>query len=90
MTVDRIENKEYILQNTLTSHSPFQIKIPLKRQYYATYEMMEECLDFFNDYVFYGPNNEFLTLANEKFNMKEKTWYLLPQAYSIALTPVQL
>ena len=90
MVLDRIENSEFVLQNTLTDHSGSQIRIPLSRDFYASEEMMEACFNCYNDFVFYGDNNEFLTLANEQFNnMREENWYLLPQAYSITLTPTQ-
>ena len=86
MVLDRIENSEFILQNTLIDHSGSQIRIPLTREYYASYEMMEDCYNCYNDYVYYGDNNEFLALVNEQFNMDTEKWYLLPQAYSITLT----
>ena len=87
MILDRIENSNYILQNTLIGHSTSQLRIPLKRQYYADYDMMEDCFNCYNDYVYYGPNNEFCELANEEIkNMKPEEWHLLPQAYSITLT----
>ena len=90
MVVDRIENNEYIVQNTLIRHSGSQIRIPLNQPYYAESDVIEDCLNCYNDFVYYGKNNEFLTLANEKFNnMKEERWHLLPQAYSITLTPPQ-
>ena len=88
MVVDRIENSEFILQNNLIDHSGTQIRIPLSREFYVSYGMMEDCFNCFEDLVYFGPNNEFLSLVNEEFNnMKEDRWYLLPQAYSITLTP---
>ena len=87
MVLDRIENDEYIIQNTLIPHSSSQIRISLDRRYYATYEMMKDCYSCFNDFVYYGSNNEFQTLANERINnMDEQRWHLLPQAYEITLT----
>ena len=86
MVIDRIENSEYILQNTALDHSGSQIRIPLDRPYYAKLEMMYDCYSSFNAYIYKGANNEFLKLANENLNMKKKVWYLLPQAYSIKLT----
>ena len=86
MVLDRIENSEFILQNTLIAHSGSQIRIPVSREYYAVYEMMEDCYNRYNNFVFYGDNNEFLELVNENFNMKTEKWYLLPQAFSITLT----
>ena len=85
MILDRIENRQYILQNTLISHSGTQLRIPLQRQYYASY-------DFIVNYssVYSGPKGEFLTLVNESIpqtKMVPERWYLLPQAYSIILTP---
>ena len=73
MVLERIENSNYILQNTLIGHSDPLLRIPLKRQYYASYEMMEDCLNCNNDYVYIGPNNEFCKLVNEHFNMKPET-----------------
>ena len=88
MVLDRVENSEFILQNTLINHSGTQIRIPTSREFYASHEMMEDCYNCFNDFVYNGPNNEFLALVNENFNYMEKErWYLLPQAYSIILTP---
>ena len=88
MVLDRVENSEFVLQNTLIDHSGSQIRIPLSRDFYASEEMMKDCFNCYNDFVYYGDNNEFLTLANEQFNnMREERWYLLPQAYSITLTP---
>ena len=88
MVLDRIENCEFVLQNSLIDHSGSQIRIPLSRDFYASEEMMKDCFDCYNDFVYYGDNNEFLTLTNEQFNnMSEERWYLLPQAYSITLTP---
>ena len=88
MVMDRIENNEYILQNTLTDHSSSLIRIPQDRKYYADTAMMEDCLNCYNDYVYYGDNNEVLELVNEKINgMDVARWYLLPQAYSISVTP---
>ena len=87
MVLDRIENSEFILQNTLIDHSGSQIRIPLSREFYASYEIMEDCFNCYSDYVYQGPNNEIIALMNEQFNMETEKWYLLPQAYSITLTP---
>ena len=88
MVLDRVENSEFILQNTLIDHSGCQIRIPCSREFYASYEMMEDCLNQYNDSVYYIDNNEFIALVNEQFNnMKVERWYLIPLAYSITLTP---
>ena len=85
MVLDRIENSKFILQNTLIEHGT-KVKIPQDRPFYADYDMMTDCYDCYNDYVYYGDKGEFMTLANEQIkNMKKETWYLLPQAYSIIL-----
>ena len=86
MVLDRVENSEFILQNTLIDHSGSQVRIPLSREFYASYEMIEDCYNTYNDYVNHGPNNEIIALINEQFNMETERWYLLPQAYSITLT----
>ena len=59
--------------------------------YYASVEDMEYYFEKNNDYVFYGDNGEFLRVVNEEFNlavsMRPKIWHLLPNAYSIRITP---
>ena len=86
MVLDRIENSEFILQNTLIAHSGSQIRIPVSREFYADEEMMKDCYNSYQDFVYFGDNNEILELVNEEFNMETEKWYLLPQAYSITLT----
>ena len=52
--------------------------------------MARDSLNFYKDLVYYGDNNKFCRLANEQFqNMKKEIWHLLPQAYSITLTPIE-
>ena len=86
MVIDRIENSDFILQNTLIDHSGSQIRIPISREFYAPYDMMCFCQNG-QDFVYHGPKNEFIPLVNENFNMEKERWYLQPVAYSITLTP---
>ena len=95
MILDRVENDEYIIQNTLfsneisSSQNDPLLKISRKKRYFTTPERLAI---FYNhnegDYVWKTPNNEFiyLTSTGEK-TMNKEEWYLLPQAYSIILTP---
>ena len=94
MVLDRIDNPtdydkaEYILHNTSFAQGGPLLKIPKTRAYYVNEFMMQNNQTGRNEFKFYGQNGEFMWLVNEKFrNMQPKTWYLLPQAYSITLLP---
>ena len=87
MVLDRIENDEYILQNNQFRIDGSIIRISRREGYYASYDVIISRYDQNSrDYVYYGDNNEFMRLVNEKTNnMRIDRWYLLPQAYMIFL-----
>ena len=88
MTLDKVENGEYNLQNTLDSPSDSLVKISLKKRYYVDIDMFNLCCIYFKRAISTGPNNEFMRLTNEtEPSMKTGEWYLLPYAYKITLTP---
>ena len=95
MILDRVENDEYILQNTLhssdiaSSQNLSRLPISRKKRYFTTPERIETFYDYnVGDYVFKTANNESIYLTSTgKLTMNRAEWYLLPQAYSITLTP---
>jgi hypothetical protein len=89
MILDRVENDEYVLQNTLisTELAPSQnlpiLRIDRQKRYYGIFDMFNN-----SSGVITRPNGDRLLLTNEYCNsMNEEEWYLLPEAYSITLTP---
>ncbi|CAG5102079.1 Oidioi.mRNA.OKI2018_I69.chr1.g134.t1.cds [Oikopleura dioica] len=87
MTLDRIENDEYMLQNNdFKEHSPV-LRIPLKNPYYAAYEYF--CDIYFKTQCNLYEDDEIkLQIVNDEYgNMDENTWYLLPEAYTLELIP---
>jgi hypothetical protein len=90
MILERVENDEYILQNTLfSSELASSQRLPLlridrhKHYYDAMFDLNKNPSGVVN-----RPNGERLLLTNEYGNsMNEEEWYLLPEAYSITLTP---
>ncbi|CBY34125.1 unnamed protein product [Oikopleura dioica] len=87
MTLDRIENNEYVLQNNQFSvdHPPV-IRIKQRLPYYA--------IPPFIDHLIYQTGNNIEVVGNiqnvlisERHNMNANEWYLLPHAYSITLVP---
>ncbi|CBY14731.1 unnamed protein product [Oikopleura dioica] len=87
MTLDRIENNEYVLQNNQFSvdHPPV-IRIKQRLPYYA--------VPHFIAHLIYQTGNNIEVVGNiqnvlisERHNMNENEWYLLPHAYSITLVP---
>ena len=89
MTLDKVENGEYILQNTLEPPSASLIKISLSKRYYAELSMFRSCYDHYSqDFIYRGANNMLMHLTNETDpSMKTGEWYLFPWAYKITLTP---
>jgi len=95
MVLDRIENEfdynkaEYVIQNTSFAEGGPVLKIPKTRAYYVNESMMRNNQTGPNEFKFYGPKpGDFMWLVNERVgNMQPETWYLLPEAYSITLTP---
>jgi hypothetical protein len=95
MILDRVENDKYVLQNTLhsseldSSQNLPLLRIDRQKRYFADYQSMLGHFDRNQgDFIYRGANNEFmlLTSAGEP-TMNKEEWYLLPQAYSITLTP---
>ena len=93
MLLDRVENYNYVLQNTLIHNSGSknfknQLKIPLDRPYYGSPEMMVHYNNLNNRYVICDDTGMVVAkLVNENYNvMMSGTWYLLTQAYSITLS----
>ena len=89
MILDRVENDEYVLQNTLhsseieSSQNLPLLRIDRQKRYYGNFDMINNSSGVVN-----GPNGEFWLMTNELHHtMNEEEWYLLPQAYSITLTP---
>ena len=89
MILDRVENDEYILQNTLYSSEVASsqnlplLRIDRQKRYYGNFDKFNNPSGVIN-----RPNGEFLLLTNENSNsMMEEEWYLLPEAYSITITP---
>jgi hypothetical protein len=92
-SVDDFKN-EYVLQNSLQKHGGAVVRIPKTREYYASESTMMNNCAAAGEFKYYGPKGEFMWLVNEEFRqdfshrvMKENTWYLLPQAYSLTLVP---
>ena len=97
MILDRIENDEYVLQNTLhsteiaaTQNLPL-LRIDRQRRYYAATATFYSCYDQNRrDFIYHGANNEFMLLTSAGHpSMNREEWYLVPQAYSITLTPLK-
>ena len=95
MILDRVENDEYILQNTLhsseiaSSQNDPLLKISRKKRYFTTPERLPIIYNHNEgDYVFKTANNESIYVTSTgQPTMKKEEWYLLPQAFSITLTP---
>ena len=89
MVLDRVDDSsnEYIIQNSDFDHGTPVMRIPKAREYYANEEVMLKNNIGPGEYKYKGPNGECMSLVNEDFGdtMKQNTWYLLPQAYSLTL-----
>ena len=89
MVLDRVDNStdEYVIQNTSFQHGGAVLRIPKTRQYYVSEDVMLQNRNVYGEFKYYGQNGEFMWLVNEDFGntMKQNTWYLLPQAYSLTL-----
>ncbi|CBY11880.1 unnamed protein product [Oikopleura dioica] len=88
MTLDRIENGEYVLQNTQFSvdHPPV-IKIKQTRPYYDSSSFVTNLFNQTGD-NFYDDGVLKMKLVNETLFMNKNCWYLLPQAYSLKLNKI--
>jgi len=88
MVLDRIENDNFIIQNTqFLANTGAVLRIPVSNPFYVTHEMACRQYHLTGRYV-YSTMSEFMELVNERIGNKEvKKWYLLPQAYSLTFVP---
>ena len=90
MVLDRVDlsTSEYVIANTSFDDGGPVLRIHKKNAYYSSNPSMMK-LNTAGQYRFNGQNGEEWTLVNENVGntMKPKTWYLLPQAYSLTLVP---
>ena len=90
MVLDRVDDStnEYVIHNTSFDEGGPVLRIPKKNAYYTSNPNMMN-LNAAGQYKLNLPSGEEWTLVNEnvKNTMKPKTWYLLPQAYSLTLVP---
>ncbi|CBY11116.1 unnamed protein product [Oikopleura dioica] len=91
MVLDHVDDitDEYVIQNSSFDHDGPVLRIPKTREYYVNEDVMLQNNTGPGEYKYYGSNGKFMWLVNEDFGntMKQKTWYLLPQAFSITLIP---
>ena len=95
MILDRVENDEYILQNTLyssdidSSQRLSLLRIDRQKRYFVDNQEIGNYYDRnLRDFIYRGANNEFMLLTCAGLpSMNTDEFYLLPQAYSITLTP---
>ncbi|CBY11882.1 unnamed protein product [Oikopleura dioica] len=88
MTLDRIENGEYVLQNTQFSvNHPPVIKIKQTRPYYDSSSFVTNLFNQTGD-NFYDDGVLKMKLVNETLFMNKNCWYHLPQAYSLTLKKI--
>jgi hypothetical protein len=90
MVLDRVDDStnEYVIHNTSFNEGGPVLRISKKNGYYGCDQNAK--MNNFGQYKLFGQNGEEWSLVHEiAGNMKPKTWYLLPQAYSIILTPEQ-
>ncbi|CBY13853.1 unnamed protein product [Oikopleura dioica] len=86
MTLDRIENDEYVLQNSEISVPAQVIKIKKTHPYYAPIHDFNYYYNSQTGLSIYNDGSIKMQLVNElATNMSCETWYLLPQAYSLKL-----
>mgnify|MGYP003329686418 CR=1 FL=1 len=90
MVLDRVDEStdEYVIHNTSFAEGGPVLRISKKNEYYGADQNAR--MNNAGQYRLSGQNGEEWSLVHELAgNMKPKTWYLLPQAYSILLTPMQ-
>ena len=90
MVLDRVDDStnEYVIHNTSFAEGGPVLRISKKNEYYGCDK--NAVMNNFGQYKLFGQNGEEWSLVHEQArNMQPKTWYLLPQAYSIILTPEQ-
>ena len=78
------KGKQQLFSNELASSQNLPLlRIDRQKRYYGFFDMFNNSRGVVN-----RPNGGFLLLTNEYCNsMNEEEWYLLPEAYSITLTP---
>ncbi|CBY43091.1 unnamed protein product, partial [Oikopleura dioica] len=88
MTLDRIENGEYVLQNNQFS-DPSSTVIRIKQRYphYAAEPFVSNLENQTGDNIFIDGNIK-IELVNEQYYMPRNRWFLLPYAYSLNLTEI--
>jgi hypothetical protein len=82
---------EYVIKNTSFAEGGSVLRIAKKNPYYTSkLNLMQN--NAAGEFKHSGQNGEEWSLVNEFVGntMKPKTWYLLPQAYSITLVPVNI
>ena len=93
MVLDRVDDStnEYVIHNTSFAEGGAVLRIAKNNAYYA-YDQRMMNLNAAGEFKLNGQNGEEWSLVNEfvQNTMKPKTWYLLPQAYSITLVPENL
>ena len=90
MVLDRVDvsTNEYVIHNTSFAEGGPVLRISKKNEYYGCDQ--NAVMNTAGHYKLFGQNGEEWSLVHEQArNMQPKTWYLLPQAYSIILTPEQ-
>lgn len=89
MTLDRIEECNYVLQNTMLSiDAPF-LRIKMDNPYYVTPERIYQKLSLKQESLIMLHDNVSMDMVNENFGeMKKEKCYLLPKAYSVSLSLV--
>ena len=90
MVLDRVDDStnEYVIHNTSFAEGGAVLRIAKNNAYYTCDQRMM-ILNAAGEFKLNGQNGEEWSLVNEfvQNTMKPKTWYLLPQAYSITLVP---
>ncbi|CAG5103712.1 Oidioi.mRNA.OKI2018_I69.chr1.g901.t1.cds [Oikopleura dioica] len=91
MTLDRVENDEYVLQNTdFKDHSP-ALRIPLKNPYYEKFDFVRFYFDNDTRTAEFEEDGMKIKVVNEHpsiDNMEANTWYLMPTAFTLKLAKI--
>ncbi|CBY20715.1 unnamed protein product [Oikopleura dioica] len=89
MTLDRIEECNYVLQNTMLSIDAPILRIKMDNPYYVTPERIYQKLSLKQESLIMLHDNVSMDMVNENFGeMKKEKCYLLPKAYSLSLSLV--
>ncbi|CBY14411.1 unnamed protein product [Oikopleura dioica] len=88
MTLDRIENGEYVLQNNqFSDKSSTVIRIKQRYPHYEAEPFVSNLENQTGDNIFIDGNIK-IELINEQYYMPRNRWFLLPYAYSLKLTEI--